>query len=172
MSSTLPQEGGKKGLVCGAFDLLHAGHILMLKDAKDHCDFLVAGLQFDPSVTDASYRGKKKAKPLMCLEERRIILKGIKYIDEIFEYNDEPDLLEVIKTFGPHVRILGSDWEGRRVTGQEYATEVYYHKRNHNFSTSNLREKVKNSQNNNQQQTKTLRCIVRFQSLTQIYTES
>ena len=135
----------KKGLVCSAFDLLHAGHMLMLKDAKAHCDFLVVGLQIDPSVTDQSYRGKEKASPILSVEERRIILEGIKYIDEMFLYSDEPDLLEIIKALGQHIRILGSDWQGKHATGQECAQEVYYHKRGHDYSTTSLRERIKKS---------------------------
>lgn len=132
----------KKGLVFSAFDLLHAGHMLMLKDAKSKCDYLIVGLQIDPSVTDASYRGKKKNPPVMSLEERRIMLEGIKYIDEIFVYDDEPALLEAIKKVGPHIRILGSDWRGKSPTGVELATEVYYHERNHAYSTSELRRRL------------------------------
>ena len=74
----------KKGLVCGAFDLLHAGHMIMLKDAKSRCDHLIIGLKIDPSITDASYHGKEKKSPLMTLEERRTILEGVKYVDKIF----------------------------------------------------------------------------------------
>ena len=132
----------KLGLVCGAFDLLHAGHMLMLKDAKSKCSRLIVGLQIDPSVTDVSYRGKGKKSPLMTLEERRIILEGIKYIDEIFIYDDEPELYEAIKTLGSHIRILGSDWKGKYATGQEFADEIYYHERKHNYSTTSLREKL------------------------------
>jgi glycerol-3-phosphate cytidylyltransferase len=135
----------KKGLVASAFDLFHTGHMLMLADAKTHCDYLIAGLQIDPSVTDDSYRGKKKERPVLTLVERKIILEGVKYIDEIFVYADEPDLLKVIKELGPHIRILGSDWEGKIVTGQEYATEVYYHRRDHDYSTTSLRERIRNS---------------------------
>ena len=135
----------KKGWVCSAFDLLHAGHMLMLKDAKDHCDFLSVGLQIDPSITDASYRGKKKEKPVMSLDERLIILQGIKYIDEIIVYSDEPELKEILKNLGPHIRILGSDWRGRYATGQEYADEIYYHERTHNYSTTSLKNKLRES---------------------------
>src|SRR5258708_2766842 len=135
----------KKGLVASAFDLLHAGHVLMLKDAKAHCDHLVAGLQIDPSITEASYRGKKKPPPILSLSERRIILESIKYIDEIFVYVDEPDLYEHIKNLGPHVRILGSDWKEKHATGQELADEIYYHERDHNYSTSNLKRRIKES---------------------------
>ena len=135
----------KKGLVCSAFDLLHAGHMLMLKDARAQCDYLVVGLQVDPSVTDASYRGKKKNPPLMSLDERRVMLEGIKYIDEIFVYNDEPELENIIKNLGPHVRILGSDWKGKHATAEEYADTVYYHERRHDYSTTALREKLKDN---------------------------
>lgn len=131
-----------KGLVCSAFDLLHAGHMLMLKDARRHCDFLVVGLQIDPSVTDSSYRGKKKHKPILSVDERTILLEGIRYIDEIFIYTDEPDLLKRIKTIGPHLRILGSDWCGKYATGQEFADDIYYHKRTHPYSTTALRRRV------------------------------
>lgn len=135
----------KKGLVCSAFDLLHAGHMLMLKDAKEHCDFLIAGLQIDPSVTDASYRGKKKDSPILSLEERKIILEGIRYVDEIFVYSDEPALLESIKELGSHIRILGSDWKGKYATGEELAEEVYYHERTHNYSTTDIKKRIRES---------------------------
>jgi glycerol-3-phosphate cytidylyltransferase len=117
----------------------------MLKDAKTYCDYLVAGLQINPSITDASYRGKKKPRPVMSLEERRILLEGNRYIDEIFIYTDEPDLLKIVRGLGPHIRILGDDWCDKYATGQEYASEIYYHEREHNFSTTNLRKRIKYS---------------------------
>lgn len=134
-----------KGLVCSAFDLLHTGHMLMLKDARSRCDFLIAGLQIDPSITAKNYRGKKKDTPVMSLVERRIMLEGIKYINEIFIYDDEPELYEVIKNLGPHVRILGSDWKNKHATGQEFAVEIYYHERTHNYSTTELRKRIRES---------------------------
>ena len=117
----------------------------MLKDARKHCDFLIAGLQIDPSITNASYRGKKKDKPIMTLAERQILLHGIKYIDEIFVYSDEPDLYSVIKNLGPHIRILGSDWKNKYATGQEFASEIYYHERSHDYSTTNLKKRVQDA---------------------------
>jgi glycerol-3-phosphate cytidylyltransferase len=119
--------------------------MLMLKDAKDHCDFLVAGLQIDPSVTDASYRGKKKEAPILSLAERKTMLEGIRYIDEIFIYSDEADLERRIKNLGSHSRILGSDWCGKHATGQEFADEIYYHQRMHDYSTTSLRDRIKQS---------------------------
>lgn len=117
----------------------------MLKDARAHCDFLIAGLQIDPSVTEASYRGKKKDSPILSLEERKIILEGIRYVDEIFVYSDEPALLESIKQLGPHIRILGSDWKGKYATGEELADEVYYHERTHNYSTTDIKRRIRES---------------------------
>ncbi len=132
----------KIGLVCSAFDLLHAGHMLMLKDAKAHCDVLVAGLQVDPSVTPASYRGKVKEKPILSLLERRTILEGIRYVDRIFEYDTEENLFERIKDLGPHIRILGSDWRGKYATGQEFAQTTYYHERAHDYSTTEIKRRI------------------------------
>src|SRR3989338_8857593 len=91
----------KKGFTCGAFDLCHAGHMLMFKEAKEHCDSLAAGLKDDPSVTTAESRGKKKNKPIMSLAERRIILEGIRYIDDIAVYRTEEDLYELLKKINP-----------------------------------------------------------------------
>ena len=132
----------RRGLVCSAFDLLHAGHMLMLKDARSTCDHLIAGLQIDPSATEASYRGKKKNPPIMSLRERMIVLQGVRYVDEIFVYNHEPILHAIIEKLGPHVRILGDDWQGRYATGQEFADEIVYHIRNHSYSTTELRKRI------------------------------
>ena len=138
----MPKKKYDVGFTCSAFDLCHAGHVLMLKDAKEQCDHLIVGLQDDPSVTDASYRGKKKNVPIMSLEERRIILEGIRYIDEIIVYNTEEDLYKLLKKLKPDVRILGTDWKGKRYTGYDLPIEIYYHNRNHNYSTSGLRERI------------------------------
>ncbi len=132
----------KIGLVCSAFDMLHAGHMLMLKDAKTHCDVLVVGLQDDPSVTPVSYRGKAKEKPVLSLSERRTLLEGIRYIDRIFEYDTEENLFERIKDLGPHIRILGSDWRGKHATGQEFAQIIYYHERTHSYSTTEIKRRI------------------------------
>ena len=133
----------KKGFTCGAFDLCHAGHMLMFKEAKEHCDYLVVGLQDDPSVTEAEYRGKKKNKPIMSLAERRIILEGIRYIDEIAVYRTEEDLYELLKKIKPDVRIIGADWKGKEFTGHDLPMEVYYNSRDHGFSTTELRRRIR-----------------------------
>ena len=125
------------GFTCSCFDLLHAGHILMLEDAKKQCDYLIVGLQTDPTLDRP-----EKNKPIQSLEERKIQLEAVKYIDEILIYNSEKDLYELLKKIKPDIRILGSDYKNKAFTGDDLDINIYYHHRNHDFSTSNLREKI------------------------------
>ena len=127
----------KIGFTCSCFDLLHAGHILMLKDAKQQCDKLIVGLQTDPTLDRP-----EKNKPIQSYEERHIQLEAVKYVDEILKYNTEKELFEILRMLRPDVRILGSDYEGKYFTGQELNIPIYYHKRNHDYSSSNLRKKI------------------------------
>ena len=126
------------GFTCSCFDLLHAGHILMLQDAKSRCDKLIVGLQTDPTID----RPDTKNKPIQSLEERRIQLKAVKYIHEIFEYDTEEDLYKKLLDINPDVRILGSDYIGKSFTGDDLDIDIYYHERNHNYSSTNLRKKI------------------------------
>ena len=126
------------GFTCSCFDLLHAGHVLMLKDAKNQCDYLIVGLQIDPTID----RPSVKNKPIQSLTEREIMLKGIKYVDEVIIYNTEKDLYELLKKIKPDIRILGSDYINKDFTGSDLNIKIYYHNRNHNYSTSNLRKKI------------------------------
>ena len=126
------------GFTCSCFDLLHAGHILMLQDAKRQCDKLIVGLQTDPTID----RPDTKNKPIQSLEERRIQLEAIKYVDEIFTYDTEEDLYKKLLDIKPDVRILGSDYIGKSFTGDDLDIKIYYHDRNHNYSTTNLRKKI------------------------------
>ncbi len=128
---------GTIGFTCSCFDLLHAGHILMLKDAKTQCGKLIVGLQSDPT-TDRL----EKNKPIQSLEERRIQLEAVKYIHEIIEYTTEKDLYKKLLEINPDVRILGSDYMGKSFTGDDLDIPIYYHERNHNYSTTNLRKKL------------------------------
>ena len=118
-------------------DLLHAGHILMLADAKRRCDKLIVGLQTDPTIDRP-----EKNKPIQSFEERRIQLEAIKYVDEIFTYNTEEELYKKLLDIKPDVRILGSDYIGKSFTGDDLDIEIYYHKRKHNYSTTNLRKQI------------------------------
>ena len=126
------------GFTCSCFDLLHAGHILMLQDAKRHCDELIVGLQTDPTID----RPDTKNKPIQSLEERRIQLEAVKYVDEIFIYDTEEELYKKLLFINPDVRILGSDYKGKSFTGEDLDIEIYYHKRKHNYSSTNLRKKI------------------------------
>ena len=126
------------GFTCSCFDLLHAGHILMLKDAKSQCDKLIVGLQTDPTLDRP-----EKNKPIQTLKERKIQLEAVKYVDDIFVYDTEEELYHLLKLINPDIRILGSDYEdGRYFTGQELNIPIYFHKRNHNYSSTNLRKKA------------------------------
>lgn len=126
------------GFVASAFDLVHPGHMLMLKEAKEHCDYLIAAMQLDPS-----HDRPDKNKPIQSIEERQIMLKGIKYVDELYIYTTEEELLALLKVLKPDIRIMGTDWQGKPFTGYELQIPIHWHNRNvHTFSTTNLRDRV------------------------------
>ena len=126
------------GFTWSCFDLLHAGHIIMLQYAKRRCDKLIVGLQSDPTID----RPDTKNKPIQSLEERQIQLEAVKYVDEVFTYDTEEDLYKKLLDINPDVRILGSDYIGKSFTGDDLDFKIYYHDRNHNYSTTNLRKKI------------------------------
>jgi glycerol-3-phosphate cytidylyltransferase len=129
------------GITFGAFDLLHAGHCLMLQEAKAQCDYLIVGLQTDPTIDRPS-----KNKPVQSLVERYIQLKAISVVDEIIPYQTEAELLEIIKAIPIDVRIIGADYLNKDFTGKDLADELgietYYNRRDHAFSTTDLRLRV------------------------------
>ncbi len=135
----------KIGFTCSSFDLFHSGHYLMLKDAREQYDYLIVGLQTDPTL-DIEYRletdNKPKNKPIQSFEERLIQIEGCKYIDKIEVYSTEEDLYKLIQKIKPDIRILGSDWKNKNFTGHDLDIEVYWHNRMHNYSTSNLRKRI------------------------------
>ncbi len=133
------RDGKKVGITAGAFDLCHAGHILVFKECKTVCDYLIVALQSDPSIDRP-----EKNKPVMSLEERQIILGAIKYIDEVVVYDTEPELYELLKKndLGIDIRIIGDDWKGKPYTGHDLPIPMYFNSRAHNFSTSELRRRV------------------------------
>ena len=137
---------GKVGFTCSCFDLLHAGHILMLKDAREQCDYLIVGLQTDPTLDRP-----EKNKPIQSIDERYIQLYAVQYVDAVVKYETEEDLYELLKKIEPDIRILGSDYDipDKRFTGDDLDIPIYYHQRNHNYSTSNLRKKIIETKNNN-----------------------
>ncbi len=133
------RDGKKVGVTVGAFDLCHAGHMLVFQECRTVCQYLIVGLQSDPSIDRP-----EKNKPIMSLEERKIILGSIKYIDEIFIYDTEAQLYETLKEnkLGIDVRIIGADWKGKEYTGHDLPIEMYFNSRDHGFSTSALRERI------------------------------
>lgn len=137
--------GKKIGFTCSSFDLLHAGHYLMLEEAKNECDYLIVGLQADPTI-DVEYRiatgGKNKNSPVQTFEERLIQIRGCKYVDEVVKYTTETELLELLRLIEPDVRIVGADWQGKKFTGHELPILVFFNSRSHTYSTSNLRKRV------------------------------
>ena len=135
----------KVGITFSTFDLLHAGHVKMLEEAKRQCDHLIVGLQLDPSLDRSD-----KNSPSQTIIERYIQLKGCKHIDEIIPYVSEQDLEDILRSFKIDVRIIGEEYKQKDFTGKDYCIkkgiEIYYNKRDHRFSSSGLRKQVKISE--------------------------
>ena len=125
----------KVGFTCSSFDLLHAGHILMLREAKTVCDYLIVGLNTSPTK-----------EVFQSLPERHIQLSAVKYVDMIVPYKTEDELLEVLELFTPDVRIIGEEYKIQRFTGKDLCRklkiEIYYNSRKHSFSTTRLKKKI------------------------------
>lgn len=135
----------KRGITAGAFDLLHAGHCLLLREAHKHCDFLIVALQKDPSLTPEEYRGKKKNKPIQSLNERYIQLASCRYVDQIVVYNTEDELRQIFTEMRANIYFIGADWKNKKFTGWDLPMEVHFGSRDHSFSTTELRERIKNA---------------------------
>lgn len=131
----------KIGFTCSTFDLLHAGHVSMLQEAKTQCDYLIVGLQNDPTLDRPT-----KNRPVQSIVERQMQLKGSRYVDEVWVYNTEKDLEDLLLTLPIDVRILGVEYEGKEFTGREIChkrgIDLYFNGRDHSFSSSNLRRRV------------------------------
>ena len=130
----------KTGFTCGAFDLLHAVHIMMLEEAKSFCDYLIVGLHSNPQIDRP-----EKNKPIQSLSERLIQLRAVKYVDLVLLYDTEDELVQLLLAIKPDLRIVGADHEGKQFTGSELETEIKFNSRDHNFSSSELRNRIKNS---------------------------
>src|SRR5688572_30399348 len=129
------------GITFSAFDLLHAGHVRMLEEAKQQCDYLIVGLQTDPTLDRP-----EKNRPTQTVVERYIQLKGCKFVDEIVPYATEQDLNDILTSFKIDVRILGDEYKEKDFTGRTYCEEkgieLFYNVRDHRFSSSGLRKEV------------------------------
>ena len=138
--------GPRVGITFSTFDLLHAGHIMMLAEAKRQCDYLICGLQMDPTLD----RPEKNA-PSQTVVERYIQLRGCIYVDEIVPYSTEQDLEDILKSFKLDVRIVGDEYKDRDFTGRKYCEEkgieLYFNSRDHRFSSSGLRKIVAEKEN-------------------------
>lgn len=132
----------RRGFTAGAMDLLHAGHVLMLKECREQCDYLIVGLHTDPSTTPAEYRGKKKNVPIETVEERLIRLEGCRYVDEVILYQTEEDLHALLRYLNPDVRFIGIDWKDKKFTGYDLPIKVIYNSRDHEYSSSELRKRI------------------------------
>jgi glycerol-3-phosphate cytidylyltransferase len=144
----LKDAGQKIGITFSTFDLLHAGHIAMLAEAKNHCDYLIAGLQTDPTID----RPDSKNPPVQSIVERQIQLSATRFVDEIVVYQTEKDLEDILLTLPIDVRILGVEYEDKDFTGRkiciERGIELVFNKRDHSFSSSSLRKRVAEAQQN------------------------
>ena len=139
------KDCGKIGFTCSTFDLLHAGHVAMLEEAKHHCDYLIVGLQNDPTLD----RPEKNA-PIQSIVERQIQLAAVKYVDEIIIYNTEQDLIDLLLTLPIDVRVLGEEYKSKDFTGKDIAkqrgSKIVYNGRDHSFSSTSLRKRVASAQ--------------------------
>jgi glycerol-3-phosphate cytidylyltransferase len=130
-----------KGITFSSFDLFHSGHVAMLKEARSNCDYLMVGLQTDPTIDRP-----EKNKPIQSVFERYVQLEGCKYIDEIIPYETEKDLIDILLTYDINKRFIGEEYRQKDFTGKQLCVdkgiEIYYNKRQHSFSTSGLRKRI------------------------------
>ena len=141
-------NSNKIGFTCSTFDLFHAGHVSMLEECKQNCDYLIVGLQIDPSIDR-----EEKNKPIQSIVERYVQLRGCKYVDEIVPYETEGDLLDYLKLHEKtiHIRFVGEEYMNKDFTGRSLTSTfgddnkmiMYYNRRSHDFSSSELRERIK-----------------------------
>jgi glycerol-3-phosphate cytidylyltransferase len=138
----LKAQGLKIGITFSTFDMLHAGHIAMLSEAKNHCDYLIAGLQTDPTID----RPDSKNPPVQSIVERQIQLSATRFVDEIVVYQTEQDLIDLLLILPVDVRILGVEYENKDFTGKKECwdreIELVFNGRDHSFSSSSLRKRV------------------------------
>ena len=138
----LKADGKRIGITFSTFDMLHAGHIAMLSEAKNHCDYLIAGLQTDPTID----RPREKNPPVQSIVERQIQLAACRYVDEVVVYQTEEDLVDLLLILPIDVRILGVEYQGMEFSGREECItrgiDLIYNGRDHSFSSSSLRRRV------------------------------
>ena len=138
----LKQDGKKIGITFSTFDMLHAGHIAMLSEAKNHCDYLICGLQSDPTID----RPETKNRPIQSIVERQIQLAACRYVDEVVVYQTEQDLIDLLLILPLDVRVLGVEYQDKDFSGRDECydrgIEIVFNGRDHSFSSSSLRKRV------------------------------
>ena len=138
----LKQDGKKIGITFSTFDMCHAGHIAMLSEAKNHCDYLICGLQTDPTID----RPDTKNRPIQSIVERQIQLAACRYVDEVVVYQTEQDLVDLLLILPLDVRILGIEYQDKDFSGRDECydrgIELVFNGRDHSFSSSSLRKRV------------------------------
>jgi glycerol-3-phosphate cytidylyltransferase len=128
----------KKGIIAGNFDVIHPGYVRFFEDAKENaCDWLIIALHVDPTI-----ERPQKAKPILTAEERTEILFSLRYVDEVMYYNTEKELCEILESEPGHVRVIGSDYKDKNFTGKTFAGDIYYHERNHDWSTTRYKTEI------------------------------
>lgn len=146
----LKAEGKKIGITFSTFDLLHAGHIAMLSECKNHCDYLIAGLQTDPTID----RPGVKNSPIQSVVERQIQLAACRYVDEVVIYSTEQDLVDLLLILPLDVRVLGVEYADKHFSGKEECIQrgidIIYNGRDHSFSSSSLRKRVVQAESTNE----------------------
>jgi glycerol-3-phosphate cytidylyltransferase len=131
------------GFTCSCFDLFHAGHIMMLKECKENCDYLIVGLQTDPTIDRP-----EKNTPVQSVFERFVQLQACKYVDEVVIYATEKDLIDVLLSYKINKRFVGEEYSDKNFTGKDLGHKIFYNSRKHSFSTTELRKRVENSNKN------------------------
>lgn len=143
----MDKQNGIIGITCSTFDLLHAGHIIMLEECKKYCDYLICALQVDPTIDRP-----EKNKPIQTLVERYIQLDAVQYVNKIIPYNNEEELETLFSSLDLDVRIIGEEYKDKNFTGKEICQnrgiKLVYNKRDHDFSTTNLRKRIHTQESN------------------------
>jgi glycerol-3-phosphate cytidylyltransferase len=133
----------KKGFACGVFDLFHAGHVLMLKECREHCEYLVVALNTCEEIDFTINPGKEA--PIFSLEERKLILESCRYVDEVVTYSNEEELYRLMRDGGFSIRFLGEDYRNKPITGPDLPMELFFNSRSHGLSTSGYKRIIRES---------------------------
>ena len=135
----------KIGFACGVFDLFHPGHVLMLKECKENCDYLIVAVNRAENISNEINPGKRQ--PVFSIEERKLVVSSSRFVDETLEYNSEEDLYQIMKSRKIDVRFLGDDYKGKEITGGDLGIAIHYIDRSHGYSTTNAIAEIMNRYN-------------------------